>query len=640
MNQKNQDSSATSKTLAQDPETPNIVNDFTQYITDFNDAYNYVRNSYHTLWYDCYRIYNNKRVNIGYAGVNDAFVPETFTIVESLVANIAGGTPKFGFLPTTDEQKQDTEVLTNLCMYYWECNRMGIKVQQWVRDMILYGNGVLHITWDAKRQIPCVDYVPLRDFFIDPAATSLDNARYAGFRYLADKEVLRKMKVLDPKTNQYVNKYDLTALDEVENDSKLAGEPLDKQKKEQMVGSTLGSQNTRQVEIILMYYMDTGKVVEIANRAAVIRNVDTPFQMDEKTQPVSTEVNGQMVKSNKKIPGIKAFLPFAILRNYTDPSLFFARGDVEVIMPRQETLNDVENMDLDNVSFANNVMWQIDPQYADLVPEIESIPGAVYPIPKNALSVIERPTLSQDLDAKKQEIKDEMRRATAADEVIQGASQAQGRVTATEVSSQLTQSKTRFSTKVNNLESEGYAQLASIMFKLTQIFVSQEQVVRIVGPEGVHFKDYDPYEFSGDYEPHVKLDTTIKQQTIEQDQKMNQIYTVMQQSPAANQAEVLRFILTKLGAETEDIQRILTPAPEAAPKPAPPKVSVSLKGELNPLQEQDLAMAGGFGGDKSAQTIADTPGLEMPNHAPAMDPGMAAAGMPGGLPSEPAYGNM
>lgn len=586
-----------------------------QYLGDFQDAYNYVRTSFHTTWFDCYRLYNSRRVNIGYAGVNDAFIPETFTIIESLVANIAGGSPKFQFIPTYEEQNQDVEVLTNMVDYYWEANNMGIKAQQWVRDSLVYGNGILHVTWDANRNMPKIDNVPLRDFFVDPAATNLDNARYAGFRYLADKEKLRKMTVIDPETGKIVPKYNLKELDELANSGKI-GEPLDKQKKEQLNGSTLGSQNTRQIEVILLYYMDTKKVVEIGNRTSIIREVDSPFQAAAKTQDIQTEVNGQMIDSKKTIPAIDCFLPFAILRDYVDSSLFFARGDVEVIMARQETLNDVENMDLDNTSFVNNVMWQVDPQYADMVPEIESIPGAVYPLPKNALSVIERPQITQDLDVKKQDIKQEMRSATAADEVIQGISQNQGRVTATEVSTQLSQSQTRFSTKLTNLESEGFAQLASIMFKLTQIFVDKDTAIRIAGPDGVTFKDFSPYDYYGWYEPHVKLHSTVERMDLEQGQKLNQMYQMLLGNQWVNQVEALRFIFTKLGAQQEDITRMLQ---NPTPAPLRPKVDVKLTGDMNPLQTQDVTSQEGFGGEKVAEAM-NTNNVPLPVDGPGMPP--------------------
>src|SRR5690606_35706718 len=98
---------------------------------------------------------------------------------------------------------------------------------------------------------------------------------------------------------------------------------------------------------------------------------------------------------------------------------FYAKGDVAVIIDRQETLNDISNQKQDNITYVLNNMWQIDPQFSHLADQIESLPGAVFPIPRGALNPIEKTVVTQEGDAEMMRIKDEMRRATAADEVIQ-----------------------------------------------------------------------------------------------------------------------------------------------------------------------------------------------------------------------------
>ena len=538
-----------------------------KYIKDFRKASNYVRDNYHDKWFDCWKVYNGRRVKIGYNSIADAFVPETRTIVESLVANIAGSQPKFSYIPTNEEQETDTKVLSELMNYYWDANHMGTKSQSWVRDAILYGTGVLHVTWDAEKNMPCIDNVPLRDFFVDPTATNLENARYAGFRYLGDKEEMKKEQVIDIDTGELVPKYKNLDWTNPSTDGASNPDTMDKANKESlMAGSTEGMNDERQIEVVLIYYMEKGKekLVEIANRTVVIREVDTPYQQEEMEQEVEVVgTEGIPTKQSKTIPAIRPFMPFAILRNTIDSSLFYGYGDVEVILDRQETLNDVENLDLDNMHFLNNTMWRIDPAYEDMAGEIESTPGIVIPIPRFGLEPIEKPKQTGDLDMKKQEIKDEMRRATAADEIIQGSQPSGSRTTATEVAQVSTQAMTRFQTKVTNLESEGYAQLGSVLFKMSQIFIDTETVVRIVGQAGVNFKDFDPYEYSGEYEPHVKLDTTIKKAKEERGMKDNQFYQVLINNPnVPNQEAVIRLIGKSLDASDEDINSLFTLSPE------------------------------------------------------------------------------
>lgn len=577
----------------------NTSSNLDKYIKDFNRASQYVRNNYHSDWFDYWKVYNGKRVKIGYNSIANAFVPETRTIVESLVANIAGSQPTFEYLPTNEEQERDTKVLSELIAYYWDANHMGTKSQSWVRDSILYGNGVLHITWDADRNMPCIENVPLRDFFVAPEATCLEDARYIGFRYVGDLDALKAAEVTDPITGNLVKKY--KNLDSVmpENGTMNAPELMDKEKKESLLGgSNVATEDDKQVEIILMYYIEEGKgrICEIANKCVVIRDVETPYQKDEETVEVEVVgLDGVPKKQSRTIPEIKPFFPFAILRNTIDSSLFFATGDVASIIDRQETLNDIENLDLDNIHFINNVMWRIDPAYEDMASEIESTPGIVIPIPRFGLEPIQKPSITSDLDNKKQEIKDEMRRVTGADEIIQGAAPTGSRTTATQISQQTTQAMTRFQTKIVNLESEGYAQAGSVLFKISQLFVDRDTVVRIVGDDGIVFKDFDPYEFNGEYEPHVKLDSTMKKLKEERGMKDNQLYQLIINNPVVNQREAIRMIAKSLDVDDEDTDKLLTPPAPAPGLPQQPGAPQQPQGPpqapgVDPAQESQQAV--------------------------------------------------
>jgi hypothetical protein len=589
------------ETKKQTKTTP--ANNIEKYLKDFSRATNYVRDNYHDKWFDYWKAYNGKRTKIGYNSIADAFVPETRTIVESLVANIAGAQPKFEYIPTHEEQSRETKVLSNLIAYYWDANHMGTKSQSWVRDAILYGTGILHVSWDGDRNVPCIDNIPLRDFFVDDSATTLENARFAGYRYLGDKEAMLAEEVLD-ENGDLVKKYKNLENLSTGTASGNAPESMDKANKESLMGSVSSKNEERQIEVILIYYMETGKekIVEIANRTTIIREVDTPYQQEEMEQDVEViGLDGAPIQQKKTIEAIKPFMPFAILRNTIDSSLFFGTGDVEVIIDRQETLNDVENLDLDNLHYLNNVMWRIDPAYEDMAGEIESTPGIVIPIPRYGLEPITKPQMTADLDAKKQEIKDEMRRATAADEVIQGAAPTGSRTTATEIAQVSNQAMTRFQTKVTNLESEGFAQLGSVLFKMAQIFTDQDTVVRIVGEEGVTFKDFDPFEFSGYYEPHVKLDSTVKRMKEERGMKDNQLFQLLVNNPAIpNQEAVIRMIGKSLDANEEDINKLF----EVPAQMMQPPVDPNAQPPVDPAEEEQMAIQAARD-DFAAQNVGD-----------------------------------
>ena len=538
---------------------------------DFVEAREYIRRSYRDIWNDCWKCYNNIRTKRGYEGVADDFVPETFTIVESVKANVAGGKPKFNFLPTREEQNTDVTVLNALVDYYWACNNMTQKTLDWVQDMLVYGNGIMMVSWEGDK--PHYTNIPLADFFVDPTATHMNRPedpgypKFAGYRFLTSREELKNRKIVDPETGEmealYKNLDDISAID---------GEfdRTDKQDKEQFLGSTLGD-NSKEKQVEVIVYYTRKKKVLIANRQTIIYDGDNPYKREAKTKTVEMDMDGVPVSTEVKIPEIKGFLPFAILRNYVDTSLFFAKGDVENILPRQEALNDVSSQKHDNLTYAMNNMWQIDPQYKHLAEQIESLPGAVFPIPQGALQPIEKQLIGADADIEMRRIQEEMRRATAADEVVQGVSQSQGRVTATEVQAQMNQASQRFSTKLTTLEDEGFAQLARLTYYMMQIFVTQETAVRIVGPEGVTWKDYNPDDYMDEYEPHVQLESTTKALKAEEGQKFALVHQMYSQSPFVDQKEMARvYFESMLDIPEAQMKRLLPDQPPMAAMPQTP----------------------------------------------------------------------
>lgn len=534
----------------------------------FDDAKKYVDTGHRTPWDNYFKVYDGKRVIRNYEGISDPVIREAHTIIETLVSNIASGYPKFSFVQTNEEQAKDTEVLNDMLAYYMECNQMGLKNQEWVRDMLLYGTGVLGIEWRDGE--PFIFNIPLRDFFFDPTSTglvqTLNPSEYAGYEYLANKETLKREKIFDAEKNAWVPRYN--NLDNLGPTDKKGGasgiKGMDKAFKDMFRGSTLGEVATEdQIHVIKLHHLPTGRIYEIGNKKAFIYNKPTWCQREEMKRNVIATVDDEDVPYEQKLDEIKPFLPFAVLRDYIDSSQFLGTGEMALIMHDAELLNDYEAMQVDNNAYQNTPMYWIDPQFADMAAEIETIPGAVYPIPRNAMGALERPQLTGDIDNKQERILQRMRRATAADEVIQGTNTTSSRTTATEVNTTLTQAQTRFSTKISNLESEGYAQLGLLIFKMVQIFVTKKTAMRIVGKMGVFFKDFDPWEYNGKWEAHVKLDSTIKQQQVEVGLKDQAVYESLKDNPRIDQIELARWWVKKKDPNMSDdeFNKFILPAP-------------------------------------------------------------------------------
>ena len=499
----------------------------------------YVRDHYDKVWEDSWKSYHNQRTSSQYAGIASNFVPETFTIVESIKANIIGGEQRFEYYPTRDDQKADTKALNALVEHYWYTNNFPAETLKWIQDDIVLGTGIMWTFWDGERGVVPL-YVPLKDFFVDPTAKNYQDAQYAGFRYLTTEDELEQAMVYDPKTKKMIPRF--KNLDQVKDTIRKDSDETDKERKDSLLGSTLGeTAKKKQVEVI--YYVDKEKLVQIANRSVVIESVETPFKRKKKTVKSFDDMGNPV---SFEMPEIKPFLPFAPARNYVDGALFYGRGDVEIILPSQELLNDTSSQKTDNLTYIVNKIVMVDPAYADEADKFDSIPGAKWFLPPGAVEWLTMQPIGNDADNEMLRITDGMRRATAADEIIQGGGTQKGRQTATEIRAQLAQAGTRFSIKLKNLEREGMKILADNMFKLVQIYVTKEIAVRSIGQQGVEFLNFNPGEFLGDYEPRVMLDSTAAAVAEEEKQNAMMFFQMASQLPFVNAQELFKQTAQKM----------------------------------------------------------------------------------------------
>lgn len=568
-------------------------------MSDFEKARSYIREHYQGKWAKCFKAYNLIRTDMGYEGTANEFVPEIFSIVESLKANIAGSKPKFKYLPLREEQEQDTTPLNAYVDFVWSQNNMTKKMLGWVEDMVVYGNGVLMVSWENG--LPMIHRIPLSDFYVDPTATHMNRPeepgypRYSGYRYLTSIDELKADKIIDPETGDMVAKY--KNLDKIGNSSS-ADDSMDKDRKEQYIGSTLGKEAySEQVEVIVHFTQN--KMTMIANRDTIILEEDNPYQRDSYILPTTTYVDGEPVLGKQEVPEIKGFLPFAILRNYVDDNLFFARGDVEVALPTQEALNDVASQKRDNVAYALNNMWQIDPRFKHLAEQIKSAPGNVFPIPKGALTPIEKDDVSPSADNEIQRLTQQIRSATGADAAVQGLQQQFSRTTATEVQAQLNQASARFTTKVQTLEDEGFAQLARILCKMIQIFVNTEQMIRVVGKDGISWKTYEPNTYIGEYEPRVTLEATSKAEKMAVAQQLQAVMQFGLNNPLVNQQALLRQAFEHMldDLSDDDIEELLN-VPQPIMGPDGQAVDPALQQGDAMVTPEAAAMLRGEGGEQ------------------------------------------
>lgn len=561
----------------------------------FRNSRTYCQAGFWDTWEASWKLYNGQRVSIGYDGFADTFIPETYTEINGIKAHLINGNLEVEFMPTSPDQSGEPSTLQGAFDYAWYKDSMDSKLDSTITEYLVGGNCYIW-SYPDKDGFPCQVVKSAKDCFFDPMITDYDDLckwGYGGYRYITTIYDLGAAKVVN-------GEYDDTKPENDQTNSKLisryknlaqvgtfaedTNDPTAKQDREDMLADAVIDDDEGQVECIVWFGKDENyqdKMVTVANRSVVIEEVDSPFQRAAKTvQSVDNQGNAVSFE----MPEIEAFIPVAPFRDLIDPNLWYARGDVEIIGPSQERLNDVRAQKFDNLTYQLNRMWALDPNFAQKLDEIQSVPGAVFTIPPGALEQIVTAPMGTDADNEVALLKSEMQGATGANEAYMGTIGTAGRSSAYQINQELVALGARFQIKAKNLENEGMRILVLNMWKIMQLFITKETPIRINGTNGTSWSAYNPGLFLGDWDVQVKLGSTADTIKETQRQQAMQFYLLASKQPFVDQQGL--FVTTSPqifpSITTNSAKQLILPP---QPPQQPPTIAASL---ANNVQFQEL----------------------------------------------------
>ena len=539
----------------------------------FDASWRYAQTGYHSRWDRYQKLYDNERVDVGYEGITNTFVPMVYSTTEAITAALGVGRPSTDFVPqdmwqyakveANTEKKPDLKALNALYDYYWDCDNWDLKSIKTIRTGVKLGTSCEYIYWDIDK--PRLINLPVRDLIVDPNITdpmqliTNPNETYAGRRYFTTKKALRSVKVVDPDTQELKRRYQrIGSIKGPVADDKQS----DKQVKDQRVGSLPSMDD--QVEVIEIWTGD--RVRSIANREVLIEDADNPYKMQhelllaqqylEELDETATEADFADAQTRAKNEAV-GLIPIGIHRFIADESQIYGKSVIDAITKPQELLNDITNQSVDAVTDVLNPQYELDPAYQDWITQITSAPGTVYPFKPGSLTAIQKPAVQNSAFNERLNIKNEIREATAADQVVKGVSSDQQQ-TATEVKAQLNQAGQRFDIYVRMLEREAFYQRAKIVYRMIRLFVQQPVSVPTSTPDGTKFYNFLPTQFSDDYEPQIRLEANVQSQKRQEQESSTQAYQVIIADPTNNLYQAKKILYPKMfDLSEEELDRII-----------------------------------------------------------------------------------
>lgn len=546
-----------------------------KYLTRIEAAEKYRDNGYKERWKRCYKRWRNhmdaiidpetgkiaQRSNIG--------IPYTFTQVETilprLVETLFASRP---YVAVKDREPTDLpNAQKNETLLDWQMNeRMDIKdtFYDGLKGLCIYGTAITFTGWKyqtkeiIKKMLqpvkdeydkPILDEVtgqPIQDyqlmrvketvyddpevyfvdlglFFVDPAATGIEDARYCGHvSYMTKKELQNKEELglfkLDwkkiPKDGNKGNK----ARDERMTSVGLP--TFDDQ----------GSEDADDVLYEVHHYWEDDKYVAIINRAYMACDTDNPYW-------------------HKKKPYDKAVYTIV-------PGEFYGIGIPEICEDLQDELNVERNQRIDYRTRTMQRMYKVRKGSEVDKNQVRWRPnGIVYVDDMDDIAEFLASELPASSFSEENTIKQDMQDATGAHDVVMGT--ADNKETATTTMTKDNNASMRFKLIISSMEKRLLAGVSRKIVQNNQQFIDTERWLRVTGENGDGFDKISPEEIQGEFD-FICMGSSVEPLANKEafKQRMVEMYSIASKDPIYQQFPDKRMALLKKVFEAFDIKDI------------------------------------------------------------------------------------
>lgn len=281
---------------------------------------------------ECYKHYNSHLDRAANPFLANLFIPKTHEAVESLSAFFCGANQTVTARPEDGKDVTRAKIAEKLLEFQWrKVLKARGKVVKWIKQALLFGNGVMKVGWDSEKNCPYLNVINLPDVYYD---FYIEN--------IQDSPVIHKI-VRFRDAIEADEKYDSDVAKQL-----IAGEADDKGEKEGVAfglydkSDNLGpeEEDGNPKVTIYEYWSNDGELITIGRTGLgnqILRRVDSPFK----------DTDGKYYK-----PFVKIKCKDSPLANRA-----YDIGAVEQTIKIQKAFNDAVNEFFDNVSLVNNKQW-------------------------------------------------------------------------------------------------------------------------------------------------------------------------------------------------------------------------------------------------------------------------------------------
>ena len=449
------------------------------------------------------------------------------------------------FLP---REKGDSVITENLNpLYEYDSDIMGKRIMdyQWIWNTLFFSRSlVMMFEFDRKNKVPKPEVVNMLTWYRDPNATSVngDSGGRGAMRFGGRPILMTEKQLKDAGVYENIDKImEGTAENQTLQDAK------DKIRDAQgfsssMTDDVIGENKLMIVMEWLTFYKGKRVVVGLANGNTLLVRFNELKDQDE-----WGIVEQTMYPNSMSWDGVSL---------------------LDLIEDKQRAKAKIINAALFNVETNGNHMYAYDANKIQSESDLDFEMNKHVPIdgdPNGAIVPISRSQVGNEVQFMLDYMDTSAQKATGATEIQQGASSG-AKKTATEVATISENVDTRFNllSKVIGWSEKAFARYWYKMYKMHFKDTIDEKIMRIVGANGVFFKEFTRENIIAKSDPDVSVKSKVvgEARRIREIQEFNSQFPVLAQDPNVNVGELIR-IRARLGGATEmDMQQIFKPDSE------------------------------------------------------------------------------
>lgn len=568
------------------------------------------------LWHSYYKLYRGYIDEPSYPWQSTVFVPQTYSTVETIVPRILDAIfaeqRPVGVEPFGAEDVLNAEIIEELLNY--QIKRIGLRpFVSTIKDCVMYGTGIIKVGWRVDEKVitakkddvnqyiltgsptktekdvvkvydgPELIPVDLFEFFPDPEAVDIEDARYIIERFYKPRKYLKELE----KQGIYKNIDDIPQ----------QGANLKERDERQANINFHNPINNNEMEdndvIELLELWTDERVITLANKHTIIRNEINPYW-----------------------DGVKPYVKMVLVPVQNE---FYGIGAIEPMQYLQHELNDKRNQRLDNVNMSMNRMWMWNTSYhlpngtASLISRphgIIPVEGMVGDDVRRALRPLDIPDVTQSSYVEEDIIKRDIQIATGVNDYFAGNSAPDSRLnkTATGISLTLAQAQARFKYSID-LISESFKKIIEKIFARDKQFLPDDYVIRLFGEAGYVFKEIGIDNLYGSFDFTINIGNALIPKQIEQDQLLQLVQML---APQGYDIEplLMRFAQNYGVKDIASVKKLPpTPQEQAETELTQAQAQAALTGEMTPDQYTQEQVAGAVSGTQPRTTESQVQGM-------------------------------